>query len=131
MMIIGIDAHKRSHTAVGIDDKGRARSTKTVGTTSQDHLRLVHWAASLGEERLWAIEDCRHLTRRLERDLIGATKERTRRSNSSLLLNCRYTTDLAKPARLAIAITEISVSTGFSSISLTAARKIWVRRSPL
>ena len=23
-------------------------------------------------ERLWAIEDCRHLTRRLERDLIAA-----------------------------------------------------------
>jgi transposase len=26
----------------------------------------------LAEERLWAIEDCRHLTRRLERDLIAA-----------------------------------------------------------
>jgi transposase len=26
----------------------------------------------LAAERLWAIEDCRHLTRRLERDLIAA-----------------------------------------------------------
>ena len=46
--------------------------TKTVGTTTQDHLRLLKWAVGLAEERLWAIEDCRHLTRRLERDLIAA-----------------------------------------------------------
>ena len=37
MMIIGIDAHKRSHTAVTIDGNGRQQATKTVGTTTQDH----------------------------------------------------------------------------------------------
>jgi transposase len=72
MMLIGIDAHKRSHTAVVVDANGRERSTKTVGTTTQDHLRLVKWAVALDGERLWAIEDCRHLTRRLERDLLAA-----------------------------------------------------------
>lgn len=72
MMVIGIDAHKRSHTAVAVDDNGRQRAAKTVGTTTQDHLRLLQWAASLDGERLWAIEDCRHMTRRLERDLIAA-----------------------------------------------------------
>ena len=72
MMVIGIDAHKRSHTAVTVDEMGWVGATKTVGTTTQDHLRLLRWAAGVAEERLWAIEDCRHLTRRLERDLIGA-----------------------------------------------------------
>ena len=72
MMVIGIDAHKRSHTAVTVDELGRQGLTKTVGTTTQDHLRLVKWAATLGDQRLWAIEDCRHMTRRLERDLIAA-----------------------------------------------------------
>jgi transposase len=72
MMVIGIDAHKRSHTAVMIDENGRERSTKTVGTTTQDHLQLLKWADSLEDTLLWAIEDCRHLTRRLERDLIAA-----------------------------------------------------------
>ncbi len=72
MMIIGIDAHKRSHTAVTIDGNGRQQATKTVGTTTQDHLKLLKWATALGGERLWAIEDCRHMTRRLERDLIAA-----------------------------------------------------------
>jgi transposase len=33
---------------------------------------LLKWAVGLAEERLWAIEDCRHMTRRLERDLIAA-----------------------------------------------------------
>ena len=51
---------------------GRQGFVKTVGTTTQDHLRLLKWAVGLAEERLWAIEDCRHLTRRLERDLIAA-----------------------------------------------------------
>jgi transposase len=60
MMIIGIDAHKRSHTAaVTIDEMGRAGFAKTVGTTTQDHL-LLRWASGVGEERLWAIEDCLH-----------------------------------------------------------------------
>jgi transposase len=72
MMVIGIDAHKRSHTAVVVDDNGRERATKTVGTTTQDHLGLLRWAVGIAEERLWAIEDCRHLTRRLEGDLIAA-----------------------------------------------------------
>jgi transposase len=71
-MVIGIDAHKRSHTAVAVDDMGRQHSTKTVGTTTQDHLRLLQWAVALDQQRLWAIEDCRHMTRRLERDLIAA-----------------------------------------------------------
>jgi transposase len=72
MMVIGIDAHKRSHTAVCVDEMGRQGFVKTVGTTTQDHLRLLKWAVGLAGERLWAIEDCRHLTRRLERDLIAA-----------------------------------------------------------
>jgi len=72
MMVIGVDAHKRSHTAVTVDELGRQGSTKTVGTTTHDHLRLVQRATALGKKRLWAIEDCRHMTRRLERDLIAA-----------------------------------------------------------
>jgi transposase len=72
MMVIGIDAHKHSHTAVTVDEMGRQGFIKTVGTTTQDHLQLLKWASGCGEERLWAIEDCRHLTRRLERDLIAA-----------------------------------------------------------
>lgn len=60
MMVIGIDAHKRSHTAVRIDDNGRLLATKTVGTTTRDHLRLVKRASEAEGERRWVIEDVGH-----------------------------------------------------------------------
>ena len=72
MVLIGIDAHKRTHTAVIIDDNGRQLATRTCGSTSKDHLALLRWAATHGVDRTWAIEDCRNMTRRLERDLLAA-----------------------------------------------------------
>jgi transposase len=72
MVIIGIDAHKRSHTLVVCDELGRRLAERTTGTSSADHLALLAWAACFGDPRAWAVEDCRHLSRRLERDLLGA-----------------------------------------------------------
>jgi transposase len=72
MVLIGIDAHKRTHTAVIIDDNGRKLATRTCDSTSKDHLALLRWAATHGVDRTWAIEDCRNMTRRLERDLLAA-----------------------------------------------------------
>jgi transposase len=72
MVIIGIDAHKRSHTLVACDEQGRKCAERTIGSSSGDHLAVVDWAAGFGGERLWAVEDCRHLSRRLERDLLAA-----------------------------------------------------------
>jgi transposase len=72
MVIVGIDAHKRSHTAVAIDASGRKLGQRTTGTTSEDHLALLGWAEQFGSQRIWAVEDCRHLSRRLEADLLGA-----------------------------------------------------------
>jgi transposase len=75
MVTIGIDAHKRSHTVVAVDEQGRQLGQTTTGTTSSDHLQLLAWAAKYGTERLWAVEDCRHLSRRLERDLLAAGEQ--------------------------------------------------------
>jgi transposase len=73
MVTIGIDAHKRTHTVVVVDEQGRRLAqTTTAGTTSGDHLQLLTWVAEYGHDRLWAVEDCRHLSRRLERDLLAA-----------------------------------------------------------
>src|SRR5437667_3539159 len=73
MVILGIDAHKRTHTVVAIDQAGRQLGTKTIlATTTEAHLELVRWADQFGAERRWAVEDCRHLSRRLEADLLAA-----------------------------------------------------------
>lgn len=73
MVIVGIDAHKRTHTAVAIDEAGRELGQRTTtATTTEAHLELVRWADGFGPERRWAVEDCRHLSRRLEADLLRA-----------------------------------------------------------
>jgi transposase len=74
MVTIGIDAHKRGHTVVAVDEQGRQLAARTVGTTSADDLELVAWAARFVERR-WAVEDCRHRSRRLERDLLAAGEQ--------------------------------------------------------
>jgi transposase len=71
MVIIGADSHKRTHTVVALDDVGRRLGEKTVAATSEGHLLLVQWAAQWPDVT-FALEDCRHLTRRLERDLLSA-----------------------------------------------------------
>lgn len=73
MVILGIDAHKRTHTVVAVDSLGRQLGWKTTSsTTTADHLGLVRWADRFGTDRKWAVEDCRHLSRRLEGDLLRA-----------------------------------------------------------
>jgi transposase len=68
MIMLGIDAHKRTHTVVAVDELGRRLASKTTtATTTKDHLELIQWADQFGTDRTWAVEDCRHLSRRLER----------------------------------------------------------------
>lgn len=88
MVTIGIDAHKRSHTIVVADEQGRQLATRTVGTTTADHLELLSWARRFGDQLVWAVEDCRHLSRRLERDLLAAG-ERIVRVPPKLMANAR------------------------------------------
>ena len=44
MVLIGTDSHKRTHTAVALDEVGRRLADKTVPATSDGHLALVSWA---------------------------------------------------------------------------------------
>jgi len=71
MVIIGTDSHKHTHTCVAADELGRRLAERTVAATGAGHLELLAWAARF-TDRSWALEDCRHLSRRLERDLLGA-----------------------------------------------------------
>jgi transposase len=71
MVIIGGDSHKRTHTFVALDQVGRRLGQKTVPATTDGHFVALTWAQQW-DERRWALEDCRHLTRRLEGDLLRA-----------------------------------------------------------
>ena len=60
MVTLGCDSHKQTHTLVAVDGNGRQLGSRTVAATSEGHLEAVGWA------RRWALEDCRHVCRRLE-----------------------------------------------------------------
>ncbi len=70
-MSLALTRTKRTHTLVAIDDAGRKLSEKTVAATPDGHLEAVVWARRW-PEHVFALEDCRHLTRRFERDLLVA-----------------------------------------------------------
>lgn len=71
MIVIGIDPHKHSHTAVAVaGDTGELLAEITVPASPHGAERLLSWAHSLGHELTFALEDCRHVTRSLERFLI-------------------------------------------------------------
>src|SRR5262245_57251583 len=76
MVMIGTDSHKRTHTVVAVDELGKRLGVKTVRTNTEGHLALVEWAAQFADRDdvgvRFALEDCRHLTRRLESDLLTA-----------------------------------------------------------
>ena len=71
MLTLGTDSHKRTHTVVAVDDNGRQLAQKLVRATTDGHLEVAQWASRWTEHR-WALEDCRHVSRRFEGDLLLA-----------------------------------------------------------
>jgi transposase len=72
MIVIGSDPHKRSYTCSAVvAGTGELRSSETVQATSAGHERLLAWARRVDSERVWAVEDCRHVSGKLERFLLA------------------------------------------------------------
>src|SRR4051795_2740131 len=90
MIVIGADTHKRSHTVGAVDGAtGRVIRDLTVRARRRSFEDLLVWARGLGDgERVWAIEDCRHVSGALERFLL-ARGERVVRVAPRLMAGAR------------------------------------------
>lgn len=89
MIVIGIDPHMKTHTAVAIEaGTGRSVASTTVSCSAEGHDELTSWARDLDAERTFAIEDCRHVSGRLERHLLSS-KERVVRVPPKLMAGTR------------------------------------------
>jgi transposase len=76
MVVVGADVHKRTHTFVAVNQVGKQVGQLTVAATTPGHLKALGWARrEFGAELIWAVEDCRHLSARLERDLLSAGQQ--------------------------------------------------------
>src|SRR4051794_13874060 len=72
MLVIGADTHKRSHTVAAVESaSGRVLGERTVPAQRRSFDALLTWARGHGRERVWAIEDCRHVSGALERFLLA------------------------------------------------------------
>lgn len=72
MIVVGIDPHKQTHTAVAVDaSTGQVLAELTIKARTPGFERLLEWARHLDEERSFAIEDGRHVSGHLERHLIA------------------------------------------------------------
>lgn len=67
---IGVDPHKRMHSAVATDQLGRQLAERTEPAKIDGFWALLGWARGLDEERAWVIEDCRHVSGPFERFLL-------------------------------------------------------------
>lgn len=73
VVTLGVDVHKDTHTTVAADEVGRRQGERMVRATDAGHRQLVAWARrEFPQGRVWAVEDCRHVSTRLERALLAA-----------------------------------------------------------
>jgi transposase len=71
MVTIGVDPHKKTHSAVAVDAVGAALDGRTEPAKRDGFAALLTWARALRDaERVWVIEDCRHVSGPLERFLL-------------------------------------------------------------
>jgi transposase len=89
MIVLGADTHKRSHTIAAVAaGSGEVQGEKTVAVGARGFADLLVWARGLGGERVWALEDCRHVAGSFERFVIGRG-ERVLRVSTKLMASAR------------------------------------------
>jgi transposase len=72
MIVIGTDPHKHTHTCGAVElATGAVRAGHTAGARAHGFEQLLAWAQALDHERVWALEDCRHVSGPLERFLVA------------------------------------------------------------
>lgn len=93
VVTIGVDPHKRTHSAVAVDGVGAELGGRTVGARRGGFGELLVWAGGLpGDARVWVIEDCRHVSGPFERFLLD-------RGETVLRLPPRLMADARKSVR--------------------------------
>ncbi len=89
MIVLGADMHKGSHTiAAVVVLTGELVGEKTVDVGDRGFAAALDWARSRGEQRVWALEDCRHVSGGFERFLL-VRGERVVRVATRLMADAR------------------------------------------
>src|SRR3954454_23907928 len=129
MIVLGADTHKRSHTVAAVAaTTGELLGEQTVQVGRRGVDALVRWARALDGERVWAREDCRHVSGSLERFLIGRG-ERVLRIPTHLTAKARASArQRGKSDPIdALAVARVALQEGLQSLPGSAARRARAR----
>jgi transposase len=89
MIVLGADMHKGSHTVAAVAAvTGEVLGDRTVQVGERGFVAVLDWARSLDSERVWALEDCRHVSGSFERFLL-VSGERVIRVATKLMADAR------------------------------------------
>lgn len=73
MIVIGADTHKQTHTVAAVfAGTGQLSGELTAPARAPGFREFLAWGRDLDEERIWALEDCRHVSGSFERFLIAS-----------------------------------------------------------
>jgi transposase len=122
MIVLGADTHKSSHTIAAVETAtGQVLADKTSQVGAGGFARLLAWARGLDGERVWALEDCRHVSGALERFLIGRGERVVRVSTRLMAGSRRSSRDRGKSDRIdAISVARAALAAGLETLPSAA-----------
>src|SRR3954454_19834770 len=118
MIVLGADMHKQSHTVAAIGaTTGELLGEHSVRVGDAGFRALLDWARKLDEQRVWALEDCRHVSGSFERFLL-ASGERVVRVATKLMSDARRAgRDRGQSDRIdALAVARAALREGLSGL---------------
>jgi transposase len=118
MIVLAADMHKRSHTVAALAAAtAELLDDKTAAVGDAGFRALLEWGRALGAERVWALEDCRHVSGSFERFLIREG-ERVVRVPTKLMAGARRGSRQRGKSDLidAIAVARAAIAEGIESL---------------
>jgi transposase len=122
MIVLGADTHKSSHTIAAVDTStGQVLGDKTVAVGARGFAALVLWARGLDGERMWALEDCRHVSGALERFLISRGERVVRVSTRLMAGTRRSSRERGKSDQIdAVSVARAALAAGIETLPTAA-----------
>jgi len=118
MIVLGADTHKRSHTIAAVRAAtGELLGDTTVAVGELGFDQALAWAQDLSAERVWALEDCRHVSGSLERFLVARGERVVRVATRLMAGERRGVRERGKSDRIdAIAVSRAALREGIQRL---------------
>ena len=118
MIVLGADMHKSSHTLAAVAAiTGELLGDKTAQVGVRGFREMLEWARALGAQRVWALEDCRHVSGSFERFLIERGERVVRVPTRLMASSRRASRQRGKSDRIdALAVARAALAEGIDTL---------------